>query len=53
MMVKSPTSSLKALTAFVKNHHPYEVCEVISIPIQEGNPEYLQFLHDATLGGKH
>ncbi|OQR77518.1 protein CutA-like [Tropilaelaps mercedesae] len=53
MMIKSPTESLKELTTFVKSVHPYEVCEVISLPIQHGNPDYLQFLYDATKGGKH
>ncbi|XP_003743980.1 uncharacterized protein LOC100904369 [Galendromus occidentalis] len=53
MMIKSPTKSVRDLTEFVKANHPYEVCEVISLPIETGNKEYLQFLHDATVGNKH
>lgn len=52
-MIKSPSASLANLTTFVKSLHPYEVCEIISLPIQQGNPDYLQFLMDATAGGKH
>ncbi|XP_022700879.1 divalent-cation tolerance protein CutA-like isoform X1 [Varroa jacobsoni] len=53
LMIKSPSASLANLTTFVKSLHPYEVCEIISLPIQQGNPDYLQFLMDATAGGKH
>lgn len=52
-MIKSPTSNIADLTNFVKVNHPYEVCEVISLPIADGNPDYLKFLHDATTGKMH
>jgi periplasmic divalent cation tolerance protein len=46
MMIKTRTSRLEELTAFVRKNHPYEVCEVISVPIQQGNPPYLKWLGD-------
>lgn len=46
MMIKSRASRLGELTAFVKANHPYEVCEVISVPIQQGNHEYLKWISD-------
>ncbi|XP_064458978.1 protein CutA homolog isoform X2 [Ornithodoros turicata] len=46
MVIKSRTSRLDELTTYVRQNHPYEVCEVISTPIQHGNPPYLQWLAD-------
>jgi uncharacterized protein involved in tolerance to divalent cations len=31
-------------TEFVKSHHPYEVCEVISTSIEKGNRAYLDWI---------
>ncbi|XP_031832978.1 cutA divalent cation tolerance homolog [Nomia melanderi] len=44
MMIKTRTDTVDALTKYVKDNHPYEVCEVISLPIQNGNEEYLQWV---------
>lgn len=46
MMIKTRTSRLEELTTYVRENHPYEVCEVISVPIQQGNPPYLQWVGD-------
>ncbi|KOB52038.1 Uncharacterized protein OBRU01_26639, partial [Operophtera brumata] len=34
------------LTEYVRSNHPYEVCEVISLPIKNGNPPYLKWIGD-------
>lgn len=44
MMIKTKTNKVDDLTDFVKKNHPYTVCEVISIPIQNGNEEYLKWI---------
>ncbi|CAL1272408.1 unnamed protein product [Larinioides sclopetarius] len=44
MVIKSRTSRLDELTKYVRENHPYEVCEVISTPIQHGNEPYLKWL---------
>ncbi|RWS19585.1 cutA-like precursor [Leptotrombidium deliense] len=44
MMIKTRSSRVEELIEFVRKHHPYEVCEVISTPIQQGNPAYLEWL---------
>ncbi|XP_054714648.1 protein CutA homolog isoform X2 [Uloborus diversus] len=44
MVIKSRTSRLEEMTKFIRENHPYEVCEVISTPIQQGNPPYLKWL---------
>uniref|UniRef100_A0A023FWN5 Putative secreted protein n=1 Tax=Amblyomma parvum TaxID=251391 RepID=A0A023FWN5_AMBPA len=46
MVIKSRTSRLDELTKFVRENHPYEVCEVISTPIQHGNPSYLKWISE-------
>uniref|UniRef100_A0A4W5JTJ0 CutA divalent cation tolerance homolog n=1 Tax=Hucho hucho TaxID=62062 RepID=A0A4W5JTJ0_9TELE len=32
---------------YMLSNHPYEVAEVISLPIEQGNPPYLKWLGDA------
>ncbi|EDX01654.1 protein CutA homolog [Drosophila yakuba] len=44
MMVKTLTSRIDDLTKFVRENHPYSVAEVISLPIQNGNPPYLDWI---------
>nr|CAH0101582.1 unnamed protein product [Daphnia galeata] len=44
MMVKTRTVRLPELTEYVKKHHPYDVCEVISTEILQGNKPYLDWI---------
>ncbi|XP_053603731.1 protein CutA homolog [Plodia interpunctella] len=44
LMIKTRTSQVDKLTEFVRSNHPYEVCEVISLPIKNGNPPYLKWI---------
>lgn len=46
MMIKTRTSRLEELTQFVKANHPYDVCEVISSPIAQGNKPYLDWISE-------
>ncbi|KAI4487086.1 hypothetical protein M0802_012040 [Mischocyttarus mexicanus] len=46
MMIKTRTDTVDALTDYVKKNHPYTVCEVISLPIQNGNEQYLKWISD-------
>ncbi|XP_074599448.1 protein CutA homolog isoform X2 [Brevipalpus obovatus] len=46
MMIKTLTSRVPEMIDFVRKNHSYEVCEVISLPIQQGNPAYLNWLGD-------
>jgi periplasmic divalent cation tolerance protein len=32
----------------VRRHHSYEVFEAIALPILEGNPDYLRWIHETT-----
>lgn len=45
-MIKTRTSETDKLTEYVRDNHPYKVCEVITLPIQNGNPGYLSWIGD-------
>ncbi|XP_076160101.1 cutA divalent cation tolerance homolog [Ptiloglossa arizonensis] len=46
LMMKTRTDTVDSLTKYVKENHPYEVCEVIALPIQNGNEKYLQWISE-------
>lgn len=46
MMIKTRTSRVEELTAYVKANHPYKVCEVIAVPITNGNEAYLRWIDE-------
>ncbi|KAL2740737.1 protein CutA [Vespula squamosa] len=46
LMIKTRTDTVDALTEYVKSHHPYKVCEVITLPIQNGNEQYLKWISE-------
>ncbi|KAJ8263899.1 hypothetical protein GJAV_G00142860 [Gymnothorax javanicus] len=44
LMIKTRSTKVSALAEYVRSNHPYEVAEVISLPIDQGNPPYLNWL---------
>ncbi len=44
MIIKSRKSLFERLKNEISNLHPYEVPEIISVEIQDGNKEYLEWL---------
>ncbi|KAM9491766.1 protein CutA homolog isoform 1-T1 [Salvelinus alpinus] len=46
LMIKTRSSKVASLAEYVRSNHPYEVAEVISLPIEQGNPPYLKWLGD-------
>ncbi|XP_005389550.1 PREDICTED: protein CutA isoform X1 [Chinchilla lanigera] len=48
MMIKTQSSLVPALTEFVRSVHPYEVAEVIALPVEQGNPPYLHWVYQVT-----
>ncbi|XP_043939458.1 protein CutA [Protopterus annectens] len=46
LMIKTRTSKISELAEYVRSVHPYEVAEVISVPIDQGNPPYLKWIGD-------
>lgn len=48
LLIKTRESLFNALSTHVKANHPYEVPEVIAVPITEGSKEYIQWLKEST-----
>ncbi|XP_002134235.3 protein CutA homolog [Drosophila pseudoobscura] len=44
MMIKTRTERIDELSKFVRENHPHSVAEVISIPIENGNLPYLNWI---------
>ena len=50
IFIKSKTDMFKKITAVIKENHPYEVPEIIQIPIIDGLPDYLKWIDECTDG---
>jgi periplasmic divalent cation tolerance protein len=44
LIVKSRASVLNQVVELVKEHHRYDVPEIIALPIIGGNPDYLEWI---------
>ena len=44
LIIKTVKNKLSALTRWVKANHPYEVCEVLVLPVAGGNSDYLNWI---------
>ncbi|UPG85276.1 divalent-cation tolerance protein CutA [Luteibacter aegosomatis] len=44
LMVKSTREAFPALAAFVANHHPYDVPEIVALPVVAGHAPYLDWV---------
>ena len=47
LIVKSTAGAVERLTALVRTLHPYEVFELVALPIEAGNPAYLDWIHSS------
>lgn len=48
LLIKTTAGRYAALEAAIRQHHPYEVPEIVALPIDRGLPAYLQWLADET-----
>ncbi len=46
LMIKTTAQNYSEIEEFILAHHPYEVPEIIALPIVQGEPRYLQWLGD-------
>lgn len=44
LLIKTSIENYSTVEKYIKQHHPYEVPEIIAIPIQAGLPAYLQWI---------
>ena len=50
MVIKTPEGRLDAMTERVRELHPYEVPEIIALPVVGGNSDYLRWVAESTVG---
>ncbi|UCD16310.1 MAG: divalent-cation tolerance protein CutA [Candidatus Zixiibacteriota bacterium] len=48
MIIKTAANKIESMIKFVKENHPHDIPEVISLDIAEGNPDYLNWVHKET-----
>lgn len=46
LLAKTTRAKFARLERFLKTNHPYEVPEIIALPIAEGLPSYLKWLRE-------
>ncbi|NWT00607.1 CUTA protein, partial [Mionectes macconnelli] len=46
LIVKTRTSKIGELSNYVRSIHPFEIPEIISLPIDQGNPLYLKWIEE-------
>lgn len=49
LLIKSTAANFPALEAAIKQRHPYELPEIIALPITQGLPAYLNWLAAETI----
>ena len=47
-LIKTQDHLYNKVAAAIKNHHPYEIPEIIAVPIVKGSKEYLQWISEET-----
>ena len=49
LFIKSRTELFDKVSAAIREVHPYEVPEIVQVPITDGLPEYLQWIGACTI----
>ena len=52
LLIKSNHSKLEDIESYLKNHHPYELPELLVLPVQSGSSEYLNWMNKCLLNEK-
>lgn len=48
LLIKTTETAYSALEQAIKQRHPYEIPEIIAIPVQRGSAEYLNWIRENT-----
>lgn len=49
LFIKSTAANYPALEAIIRQHHPYDVPEIVALPVAHGLPAYLNWVAAETL----
>jgi periplasmic divalent cation tolerance protein len=44
LIIKTSKLNYQVIESFIKKHHPYQLPEIIAIPVERGLPEYLNWI---------
>lgn len=44
LLIKAHKSAYQTIETSIKTHHPYELPEIIAVPVENGLPEYLHWI---------
>jgi len=44
LILKTTGAKLPKLKEMIRKNHPYEVCEILAIPVADGNASYLKWI---------
>lgn len=44
LVIKCPADGFETLQSALLEAHPYEVTEVLALPVEKGNPPYLEWI---------
>jgi periplasmic divalent cation tolerance protein len=44
LVIKTESAAFEAVKSYLRRHHPYELPEIVAVPIGGGSPEYLDWL---------
>ncbi len=47
-IIKTRSDLYRSVETMIKSLHPYEVPEIIALPIIDGNPDYLKWIDQST-----
>lgn len=47
LVLKTQKSKWARLSQKIREKHPYEVCEILALPVASGNPAYLKWIGDS------
>ena len=48
MLIKTTEAHYAEVEHIIRELHPYELPEIVCVPVSGGLPEYLQWIHDET-----
>jgi len=49
LLIKTKRATFARLKEFIEAHHPYDIPEIIAVPIEKGNSAYLKWLQASIL----
>ena len=50
LLIKTKTRLYESVERFIKQHHSYEVPQIVQIPITDGSDEYFDWIDENTTG---